>query len=151
MMLDRRAAHQITRALLRAKDRNSEITPSEGAIEPHAYARRGSPMNISPAAGIISLPPEGTGEALWNWLTKPPPSSCPADSFPPLFPPLEMRGNIGGSDKRGCDEEWTAARRICKEELLKPVPNRRMTGGYRDIEKCAKGFVSQRCGGNRVK
>jgi hypothetical protein len=48
------------------------------------------------------------------------------------------------------DEEWVDAKKICDEELRKPHPNRRMTGGYRDVYNCAKGLVSQRCGGNRV-
>jgi hypothetical protein len=48
-----------------------------------------------------------------------------------------------------CDKEWEEAREFCKEELAKPNPSRGMTGGYGDVENCARGHVSQRCGGNR--
>ena len=38
-----------------------------------------------------------------------------------------------------------------RQFLLKmPNPPRSLTGGYKTPEGCAKGFVSQRCGGNRV-
>ena len=33
--------------------------------------------------------------------------------------------------------------------LANPYPSRSLTGGYRDVENCARGHVSQRCGGNR--
>lgn len=155
MVLDRRVSHQIAQALLRSRSR-SDRTDDRSHIGLTQAHTNGIPP--TPLGAIISSPPEGSGEALWNWLTKPPPSSCPADSlppqfppFPPQFPPLEKQGNVGGSSKRGCDEEWKAAREICQKELLKRTPNRRMTGGHRDVEGCAKGFVSQRCGGNRVK
>jgi RHS repeat-associated protein len=49
-----------------------------------------------------------------------------------------------------CEEEWADAYAICKAELAKPYPNRRMTGGYKDVHNCARGLVSQRCGGNRI-
>jgi hypothetical protein len=50
----------------------------------------------------------------------------------------------------GCEEEWKEARKICLDLLSSPNPPRGLTGGYRDIEGCAKGFVSMRCGGNPV-
>jgi hypothetical protein len=50
----------------------------------------------------------------------------------------------------GCKEEWDAAREDCAEELSKPNPNRRFTGGYRNVEDCARGHVSERCGGNPI-
>jgi hypothetical protein len=53
----------------------------------------------------------------------------------------------GGPD---CGEQWKDARRTCVEELAKPNPNRGITGGYTDTENCARGLVSEECGGNKV-
>ena len=50
----------------------------------------------------------------------------------------------------GCAEEWAQARLRCKILLTMPNPPRRLTGGYKDVEGCAKEFVSERCGGNPV-
>ncbi len=50
----------------------------------------------------------------------------------------------------GCEEEWAKAREICSQLLDMPNPPRGLTGGHTTIEGCAKGFVSERCGGNRV-
>jgi hypothetical protein len=49
-----------------------------------------------------------------------------------------------------CETEWREARDLCREELQKPNPSRGITGGYSDIESCARGHVSERCGGNRI-
>jgi len=61
-------------------------------------------------------------------------------------------GGGGGGDRNGpgCKEEWDRARELCAGELSKPNPNRGITGGYRSIEDCARGHVSERCGGNSV-
>ena len=53
-------------------------------------------------------------------------------------------------DDDDCAEEWREARDMCRRELAKPHPDRGITGGYKDIENCARGLVSERCGGNRV-
>jgi hypothetical protein len=58
-------------------------------------------------------------------------------------------GSGGSSYDPDCDQEWKEARELCKEELANPYPSRSITGGYRDVENCARGHVSQRCGGNR--
>jgi RHS repeat-associated protein len=49
-----------------------------------------------------------------------------------------------------CEEEWADARAMCASELVKRNPNPRITGGYRTIEQCARGLVSQACGGNAL-
>jgi RHS repeat-associated protein len=49
-----------------------------------------------------------------------------------------------------CAQEWREARANCAQELSKPNPSRGMTGGYTDIENCARGLVSEACGGNPV-
>src|SRR5262249_16514270 len=59
-------------------------------------------------------------------------------------------GTGGGNYDPDGDKEREEARELCKEELLKPNPSRGITGGYRDVENCARGHVSERCGGNKV-
>jgi RHS repeat-associated protein len=49
-----------------------------------------------------------------------------------------------------CQREWDDAYDLCEEELSKPNPNRSITGGHMTLEGCAKGLVSERCGGNRI-
>jgi RHS repeat-associated protein len=60
-------------------------------------------------------------------------------------------GTGGDRNGPGCKEEWAEARQFCENELSKPNPNRRLTGGYRNVEDCARGLVSERCGGNAVR
>ncbi|HEY6250541.1 MAG TPA: hypothetical protein VI685_11325 [Candidatus Angelobacter sp.] len=62
---------------------------------------------------------------------------------------LLMAMPTGRSDD-GCAEEWEAARELCSKELAKPNPNRGITGGHANIEDCARGHVSERCGGNPI-
>jgi len=49
-----------------------------------------------------------------------------------------------------CAEEWAQAERRCRDLLELPYPPHGLTGGYRNIDKCMKGFVSARCGGNPI-
>ncbi len=53
----------------------------------------------------------------------------------------------GGDD---CKAEWAEASQICRSELSSANPNRNITGGYTDVYSCARGLVSERCGGNRI-
>jgi hypothetical protein len=57
-------------------------------------------------------------------------------------------GNEGGRSDPDCKDEWDDARDRCANELAKTNPAPRMTGRYPNIEDCARGFVSERCGGN---
>lgn len=50
----------------------------------------------------------------------------------------------------GCNEEWAWARGYCAELLDLPNPPRSLMGGHATIAGCAKGFVSERCGGSKV-
>jgi hypothetical protein len=52
--------------------------------------------------------------------------------------------------ERQCEKEWADARDTCARELAKPSPSRGITGGYKDIENCARGLVSEGCGGNPI-
>jgi hypothetical protein len=54
----------------------------------------------------------------------------------------------GDPDGPGCYEEWKDARQLCSDELVKRKPNKRITGGHKSIDDCARGWVSERCGGN---
>jgi hypothetical protein len=54
----------------------------------------------------------------------------------------------GDPDQPGCEEEWKAARQDCTNELAKRYPNKKFTGGHKNVEDCPRGLVSARCGGN---
>jgi len=47
-----------------------------------------------------------------------------------------------------CEQEWDRAYEICEQEM--GGCNTGITGGYTNLYDCAKGLVSQRCGGNKV-
>jgi hypothetical protein len=51
-----------------------------------------------------------------------------------------------------CTEEWRYAYDKCEGLLRLPNfhPDRVFLGGHKTLDGCAKGFVSERCGGNRV-
>lgn len=51
-----------------------------------------------------------------------------------------------------CAQEWESARKFCADLLdLHPFhPDRTLLGGHKTVDGCAKGFVSERCGGNKV-
>ena len=64
-----------------------------------------------------------------------------------------------GSFDDECELEWEEARVSCRQlifEQMEQMAGRKpwrsvtgVTGGYTDVEMCAKGLVSLRCGGNR--
>ncbi len=65
----------------------------------------------------------------------------------------EGSGSSGRSaNMDGCGDEWNWAITKCDEllNLHEFHPDRSLLGGHTTIGGCAKGFVSQRCGGNRV-
>jgi hypothetical protein len=51
-------------------------------------------------------------------------------------------------NKQDCDKEWADAYADCQKLLALPHPPRSMTGGYTDLHDCARGLVSEACGGN---
>ena len=59
-------------------------------------------------------------------------------------------GASGDPEAPGCKEEWDYARRKCADLVSSRNPPRGVTGGYRNVEDCARGLVSERCGGNPV-
>jgi hypothetical protein len=63
-------------------------------------------------------------------------------------------------DEHNCEKAWRAARAECRELIRaqqeedagrkRPIPKKGITGGYKDVESCARGLVPERCGGNAV-
>jgi hypothetical protein len=54
----------------------------------------------------------------------------------------------GERDSPDCQKEWSDARDQCVDMLTGPNPPRGVTGGYQSIDECARGLVSEKCGGN---
>jgi RHS repeat-associated protein len=79
----------------------------------------------------------------WSWCSpSPPPSPSPNPNPKP--------GKDCNNNDDDCDKEWAEAREACRQLLSQPNPPRRLTGGYTNIEDCARGLVSERCGGNPI-
>lgn len=57
-------------------------------------------------------------------------------------------GTAEDSDSPDCQQQWSDARDQCIDKLTGPNPPRGVTGGYNQIEECARGLVSEACGGN---
>lgn len=53
-------------------------------------------------------------------------------------------------NRKDCAREWQDALDDCERMLGQRNPPRGVTGGYTNIMQCAKGLVSERCGGNRI-
>jgi hypothetical protein len=122
-----------------------------GSGPPYAFPMSPPTMNVAMADGPSEV-----------WPRPGPPLTFPPDVWEPWRQQAEqgMKGLIAAwrrvlsgagpsSYDPDCDQEWKEARELCKEELASPTPSRSITGGYRDVENCARGLVSQRCGGNR--
>lgn len=118
------------------------------AAIPPAFAQSSSSSLMSPVSYQTGTKPwwipmgPGTGFEPW------------ADHFikgiQGLISYFRSRQSLGNSNGPGCDEEWDYARRKCAELLTQRDPPRGVTGGYRNVEDCARGLVSERCGGNPV-
>jgi RHS repeat-associated protein len=81
---------------------------------------------------------------------KPPVVPVPKPT-PPLRPPVippQCPGNDSHDDE--CKKQWADARKACAAELAEPHPDRGFTGGHTTVDGCAKGHVSEDCGGNPV-
>lgn len=65
--------------------------------------------------------------------------------------PRMATGSGGGAERETpeCKQQWADARDFCARELAKPFPDRYRTGGYKNVEGCARGYVDERCGGNK--
>lgn len=49
-----------------------------------------------------------------------------------------------------CEMEWELAYLDCEQWLSEPNPAKGVTGGCSSVHDCAKGLVSELCGGNSV-
>ena len=107
-------------------------------------------------------------------------SWAPKSANPQVYDPFEMsdegrgRGRESSSssrsrdttrncppDKEECERQWREARATCRAliyEQMQQAAGRRkkrsvkgVTGGYTDVEECARGLVSQECGGNKIR
>ena len=70
--------------------------------------------------------------------------SC-REFFAPICPPLMSEPHA-----IPCDEQWDFAYQVCEDQIANGKREPYNTGGHTDIHKCAKGLVSQACGGNKV-
>jgi RHS repeat-associated protein len=57
-------------------------------------------------------------------------------------------GSGGGAED--CEKQWDEARERCRKMLCQRNPPRGLTGGHNKVEECARGYVSEACGGNPV-
>jgi RHS repeat-associated protein len=82
---------------------------------------------------------DGLGDALTRAFSKAKPFAIPK---PPKPRPRT----------KDCDKQWQKAVAKCVEYIAAPKKSieRRLAGGHKDPWECAKGFVDERCGGNRV-
>jgi hypothetical protein len=62
-------------------------------------------------------------------------------------------GSSGGNrNGPGCKEEWKDAREFCEKQLSAQDPSEQVYGNLqKSTEDCAKGIVSEACGGDRYK
>lgn len=55
-----------------------------------------------------------------------------------------------GKLSKECQKQWDDARKICAQWIASPDGKRGLTGGYTNVEDCARGRVDERCKGNEV-
>ncbi|MGX2085951.1 RHS repeat-associated core domain-containing protein [Xanthomonas axonopodis pv. maculifoliigardeniae] len=133
------------------------MTGPVGVYNPYGPNNPNDASTQLPQGGSINLPqiPEITGDSLLESLYK----------MSPLSAISQLEQAISNSinncdDNDRCEREWREARRVCRQlifEQLQQAAGRRkkrsvtgVTGGFTDIEQCARGLVSQQCGGNKV-
>ncbi|WP_275100408.1 RHS repeat-associated core domain-containing protein, partial [Sedimenticola hydrogenitrophicus] len=95
----------------------------------------------------------GMASEVWDDIEGDVPESAADDVGPNQCP--------SDPEDEDCEAEWQNARRICRslmmEELEQAAGRRKkrsvrgVIGRGNDIEKCAAGLVSQRCGGNKIR
>jgi RHS repeat-associated protein len=90
---------------------------------------------------IVSVPPIANCPPD-NVIPFPRATSQPTPAAAPIPPPPPQNPDDN------CDEQWRRAFEICESSRVRD--NRGVTGGHTDLLQCARGLVSQRCGGNRV-
>jgi hypothetical protein len=118
--------------------------------------RSGAFMQATPSTSALPVSYRAPTKPWWN------PPGAPGSVFDPWADQFikgiqgllnfysRYRQGGGDPDAPGCKEEWEAARKFCADVLSRPNPPRGFTGGYRNVEDCARGHVSERCGGNPI-
>jgi RHS repeat-associated protein len=86
------------------------------------------------------------GLPFWLWPTPTGNDALRPDFPPPTKPPKAPPCKTS----KECEKEWEEAFADCAKELAKPHPSRSITGGYNNLYDCARGLVSEACGGNPV-
>src|SRR6266566_41169 len=86
------------------------------------------------------------GLPFWLWPTPTGNDALRPDFPPPMTPPKAPPCKTS----KECEKEWAEAFADCAKELAKPHPSRAITGGYNNLYDCARGLVSEACGGNPV-
>jgi hypothetical protein len=144
---------------------SEDPTTFNGGINFYRYAKNNAtnlvdPFGLNPAAPAIPFPwvlpypivapwvravAGGIGAVLADFVW---PNATGIDDAraipkPKPAPPCDK-------NKRDCAKEWEEAYAMCRELLARPHPPRAMTGGYTDLANCARGLVSEECGGNPV-
>lgn len=135
----------------------------------------GSPYSAG-SRGLMGTPPLDAPQVVQAGYRLPFPGRLPPGPFPmpgQPVPPIRMpqipewwrplaevlkslhpaiiTGTFGANgqyDDDVCKEEWADAMDFCAKELSKLRPDRYKTGGHTSIEDCARGRVTERCGGN---
>jgi len=119
-----------------------------------AAAPAAAVLGVGAIAFVATWPlGESIARAPWNPLTHPADPVLPRpDCSPRIIPragPITMAVPDAPDKEESCAEEWRRAYDDCFKRMGNPEW-RRFTGGYTNPSDCARGLVSQRCGGNRV-
>jgi hypothetical protein len=130
-------------------------------LSAYAYAGNQPTLNIDPTG-------ESYAGAVGAWVAADGVTPEPSDVIWPKWAGYAVV--FGGAavldycldqtEEDGCEKEWRDARERCRlsiyEQMQQAAGRRKkrkitgVTGGYTDVEQCARGLVSERCGGNRV-
>ena len=111
-------------------------------------------LSVGAAAFVITWPlGDYIARQPWNPFTHPADPAFPhPDCSPRIMPldgPITMTAPDTPDKEESCEEEWKQAYKRCFE-TIGDSSRRPLTGGYTSLYDCARGLVSQRCGGNRV-
>jgi hypothetical protein len=138
----------------------SDFVPSQRSVRPSGVDSEMAQLGSWPSPSTFgqSMSPAGSMPVNYQDAARPRPWWDPPGVFDPWAEQFirgmqgllnfRSRPRAGDPNAPGCKEEWEAARKQCIEWLSSPNPPRGVTGGYRNIEDCARGLVSERCGGN---